>query len=33
VLDHGSLALPVLSQVVEAWMASVAQGEQDPTGR
>jgi uncharacterized protein (DUF885 family) len=33
VLDRGSLALPVLSQVVEAWMASVARGQQGPTGR
>jgi uncharacterized protein (DUF885 family) len=33
VLDHGSLGLPVLSQVVEAWMASVARVQQGPTGR
>jgi len=33
VLDHGSLALPVLSQVVEAWIASVVRAQQGPTGR
>jgi uncharacterized protein (DUF885 family) len=33
VLDHGSLPLAVLSQVVEAWMASVARAQQGPTGR